>query len=197
MYRNFLKHLKLITIHRWHVFIYCCIAGMPIRGLIHDLSKYSPTEFLESIRYYQGNRSPIDACKEINGYSKAWLHHKGRNPHHYEYWQDNFDKGGEALQMPFEYALELICDYLAAGKAYMKKDFTYIGEYKWWQGKTSNPIAMHPQTLLFVDLMLKKMVKTNSCRCIKKDIARKIYHRAEKIYRYQNEQSKIRPIWDK
>ncbi len=179
MYRNFWKHLKLITIHRWYVFLYCCMAGMPIRGLKHDLSKYSPTEFLESIKYYQGNRSPIDACKEVNGYSSAWLHHKGRNPHHYEYWQDNFDKGGEALKMPFEYALELICDYLAAGRAYMKKKFTYAGEYKWWQAKRSNPLAMHPQTLMFVELMLKEMADTNSDYCIKKHRAILFYQKAE------------------
>ena len=139
--RNVFKHFKLITIHRWYVFLNCCKAGMPIRGLCHDLSKYSPTEFWESVKYFQGNRSPIDACKEVNGYSVAWMHHKGRNPHHYEHWQDNFDKGGQAVQMPFKYALELVCDYLAAGRAYMKKDFSYIAEYDWWCGKKKNPIV--------------------------------------------------------
>lgn len=187
MFKNIFKHLKLITIHRWYVFLYCCKAGMPIRGLLHDLSKYSPTEFIESIKYYQGNRSPIDACKEANGYSNAWLHHKGRNPHHYEYWQDNFDKGGEALQMPFYNALELVCDYLAAGKAYMKKSFTYAGEYKWWQGKKANPLAMHPQTKIFVEIMLKRMSDTNSCDCLKKDKAFSIYKDAIYIA-YSNQQ---------
>lgn len=96
---NVVKHFKIVTIHRWYVFLNCCKAGMPIRGLCHDLSKYSKTEFNESVKYFQGNRSPIDACKEEKGYSMAWMHHKGRNPHHYEYWQDNFDKGGQPIQM--------------------------------------------------------------------------------------------------
>lgn len=174
-----LKHLKVVIIHRWYVFLNCCYAGIPLRGLLHDMSKFSPTEFWESVRYYQGNRSPIDACKEVNGYSKAWLHHKGRNSHHYEYWQDNFDKGGKALQMPFEDALEMICDYLAAGKAYSKKNFTYAGEYEWWKNKRKNPLAMHPQTKMFVESMMSRMAQENSKRCIKYDTAKKIYEKAE------------------
>lgn len=172
---NAWKHFKLITIHKWYVFKNCCKAGIPLRGLLHDLSKYSPTEFLESIKYYQGDSSPIDACKKANGYSKAWLHHKGHNSHHYEYWQDNFDKGGEALQMPFKDSLEMVCDYLAAGKAYMKKEFTYEAEYEWWKRKISNPIAMHPQTKEFIDMMLFHMKEEKSSRVINKNVALSIY----------------------
>ena len=113
--KNAVGHLKTVCTHKKYVFINCLYAGMPIRGLLHDLSKFSPTEFLEGVKYYQGTRSPIDACKEENGYSEAWMHHKGRNRHHYEYWQDSFDKGGIPLQMPFKDAHELVCDYLGAG----------------------------------------------------------------------------------
>ena len=55
---------------------------------MHDLSKYSREEFWTGVRYYQGNRSPNAAERETVGFSKAWLHHKGRNKHHYEYWID-------------------------------------------------------------------------------------------------------------
>ena len=126
-----LKHFKLITRHKWYVFKNCMKAGLYWQGLTHDLSKYSPVEFFESVKYFTGNRSPIDECKKDKGYSIAWQHHKGRNPHHYEYWVDNFDGGGTPLQMPFKYALELVCDYLAAGQAYSKKNFSYLGEYEW------------------------------------------------------------------
>lgn len=149
-----LKHFKTICIHKFWVFHYCWKAGIPFRGLVHDMSKFSPTEFFESVKYFQGDRSPIDACKEANGWSKAWMHHKGRNAHHYEYWQDNFDKGGQPVQMPYENALELLCDYLGAGRAYQKKDFTYQTELSWWENKKSKGIAMHPQTKLFVDKCL-------------------------------------------
>lgn len=173
-----IKHLSLVLKHKWYVFQYCFIAGIPVRGIKHDLSKFSPTEFLESVKYYQGNRSPIDKCKEVNGYSKAWLHHKGKNTHHYEYWQDNFDNGGMALQMPFEDALELICDYLAAGKAYMKKEFTYKGEYEWWKKKCEKPLAMHPQTKHFIELMLHSFAERGNLTNLQKEKAAMVYRRA-------------------
>ena len=86
--KNVIKHLILITKHKWVVFKLCCKVGIPWRGLVHDLSKYSPTEFFESIKYYTGTHSPITGEKQDKGYSEAWLHHKGRNKHHSEYWID-------------------------------------------------------------------------------------------------------------
>lgn len=161
------NHFKTICKHKYYVGKYCFMAGIPIRGILHDMSKFSPTEFIESVKYYQGTRSPIEACKEANGYSKAWLHHKGRNSHHYEYYQDNFDslassdfKGEHHLKMPFKDACELICNYLGAGRAYMGKHFNFSGEYDWWLNKTSKPIAMHPHTKMFVDNVLYELMDT-------------------------------------
>lgn len=155
--KNMWLHFKKICIHKYWVGYYCFKAGLYWRGITHDLSKFSPTEFFESAKYYQGDRSPIDACKEANGVSKAWQHHKGRNSHHYEYWHDNIDKGGVTHPMPFEDALELVCDFLGAGRAYYGKDFTYEKEYKWWKNKLSQPYAMHPLTIQFVDKMLNNI----------------------------------------
>ena len=174
---NFFLHLKKILVHKYWVFYFCCKAGIPWQGITHDLSKFSPVEFWESVKYYQGNRSPIDACKEENGYSMAWQHHKGRNPHHYEYWQDNFDNGGTPLKMPYKYALEMVCDYLGAGRAYMGKSFTLDKEWQWWLGKCSKPIAMHPQTKKFVNDMLWEIKEDNSYDALK-DYSRAIYDSA-------------------
>jgi hypothetical protein len=185
MVLNAIKHFKLITTHKYYVFKNCYKAGLIWRGIKHDLSKYSPTEFLESVRYFSGNRSPIDNCKEVNGWSKAWMHHKGRNTHHYEYWQDNFDKGGEPLQMPYEDALEMVCDYIAAGQAYMKKDFSYSGEYDWWLNKTARGIAMHPKTLQFVDLMLRVMKRDENNGVLAPTRARLLWETVEEN-RYDN-----------
>jgi hypothetical protein len=148
------RHFKTIIKHKYWVGKYCFMCGIPWQGITHDLSKFSPTEFIESIKYYQGTTSPIDAAKKDKGYSRAWLHHKGRNRHHYEYWQDNFDKGGESLVMPYEYAVELLCDYLGAARTYMGKKFNYKSEYQWWKNKIENPIAMHPAIMSFIDYML-------------------------------------------
>lgn len=161
--KNIFKHFHKICTHKKWVFHYCRKAGITWRGIKHDLSKFSPTEFWESVRYYQGDSSPIDAAKKDKGWSKAWMHHKGRNSHHYEYWMDNFDFGGEALIMPFDDVLELLCDYLAAGRAYMGKGFSYTAEYQWWCGKQSKPLKMHPVVQWFVSTTLADLAEMEQC----------------------------------
>ena len=148
---NFYRHFKKVCIHKYWVFHYCLKAGIPVQGLFHDLSKFSPVEFLESVKYYQGSSSPIDACKKEKGYSEAWMHHKGRNKHHYEFWQDNFDNGGVALEMPLKYKKEMICDFMGAGKAYYGKSFTIEKEFDWWLTKRLKPLAMHKNDKEFID----------------------------------------------
>lgn len=151
---NAKNHFNKIRTHRKWVRHYGKMMGLSKwQAWTHDLSKYSSIEFFESVKYYQGDRSPIDACKEANGVSYAWMHHKGRNPHHYEYWQDNFDRGGTPVMMPYKYAIEMLCDYLAAGRAYMEDKFTYKGELEWWYKKRQN-CAMHLHTKWFISLVL-------------------------------------------
>ena len=100
--RNILGHFKTITHHRHLVLRGCFRVGLYWQGLCHDLSKYSPTEFWTGVRYYQGTRSPNAAEREEKGYSEAWMHHKGRNRHHFEYWTDLNMKTGryEPVPMP-------------------------------------------------------------------------------------------------
>ena len=157
--QKFFGHLKTVTKHKYWVWYYMNKCGLKWgwRGLWHDMSKFSPTEFWESVKYYSGTRSPIDACKEDKGISIAWMHHKGRNPHHYEYWQDNFDKGGEPKEMPWRYKVEMICDYLAAGRAYMGKNFSYKAEYEWWLKKLELPRRQHDTDKNFVTFALKQL----------------------------------------
>ena len=118
---NFFKHLHLVNKHRWLVFVHCTKCGLFWRGLVHDLSKYSPTEFFESVKYYNGKKSPLRVCRDDKGYSEAWLHHKGRNKHHIEYWVDRQNK--KQISMPYKYAVECVCDKIAATKAYNKKNY--------------------------------------------------------------------------
>ena len=123
MIKNLVLHFNLVNKHRFKVFKLCCKAGIPFRGLVHDLSKYSPVEFFESVKYYNGGYSPISNCKKENGYSKAWLHHKGRNKHHHEYWYD-YAAPEKTPVMPYKYTVEMICDTLAAGMTYQGKNWT-------------------------------------------------------------------------
>ncbi len=125
------KHFFLITKHKWVVFKLCIKIGEPIRGILHDLSKYSWTEFSESIKYFNGEHSPIIECKKATGYSKAWLHHKGRNKHHTEYWID-LDAPEKTPIMPYKYVAEMLCDKMAAGITYQGKNWTKEYELQYW-----------------------------------------------------------------
>lgn len=154
---NFFAHWGTVRTHRKWVRKYCFKAKLYWQGLTHDLSKYSPTEFLESVRHYQGNRSPIDACKEKNGFSKAWQHHRGRNKHHRESWTDHYDKGTSCVPMPYKYAAEMLCDYLGAGRAYMGAAFSYVAELNWWNAQLEKNICIHPQTAKFITLVLTEL----------------------------------------
>ncbi len=123
---SFIKHFITITKHRHKVIEHCFMAGIGFQGLFHDLSKYTPQEFITGIKYYRGYKSPNDVEREMNGYSKAWMHHQGRNKHHFEYWRDYNPKTHtiEPVAMPVKYIKEMFCDRVAASKIYMGKDYT-------------------------------------------------------------------------
>lgn len=175
--QKFFSYFALICRHKYYVGKYCFKAGIPLQGILHDLSKFSPTEFFESIKYFQGDRSPIEACKKDKGYSNAWLHHKGRNKHHYQYWFYQSDESSFPVKMPFKYAIELICDYLGAGHAYMGDDFSYQAEYKWWQNKIKNNLAMHDITFAFVNYILKSL---NDGKKFNKELFKEVKEKYEK-----------------
>lgn len=119
------QHFCTITHHKYLVMKHCFQVGLYRQGLLHDLSKYSPSEFLVGCRYYQGNRSPNNAEREATGCSTAWLHHKGRNKHHYEYWIDySEDSLLAGMKMPKKYLIEMVMDRIAASKIYMKDKYT-------------------------------------------------------------------------
>ena len=119
------QHFKTITHHKWLVLLGCFRVGLYWQGLTHDLSKYSPTEFLNGARYYQGTRSPNAAEREDKGYSEAWMHHKGRNRHHFEYWTDmnRATRNYEVLPMPRKYLVESVMDRRAACMTYQGEKY--------------------------------------------------------------------------
>ena len=173
------KHFVTITKHRFKVCRYCFKSGLYLQGLTHDLSKYSPIEFFAGARFYQGNMSPQVKERLVLGYSAAWLHHKGRNRHHFEYWRD-VDKTGKnaPVKMPARYLGEMICDRVAACRIYLKKDYTQRSALEYFQRRT-DVSYMHPETAekleYFLTLIaeegeeaafrkLKAYIKTESAR---------------------------------
>ncbi len=146
--KNALLHTSLVFRHKWRVFVNCSKCGLVWQGLIHDFSKFSPTEFYESVKYYQGNRSPIGVCRRTVGFSYAWLHHKGRNKHHIEYWLDG-DCEVQPL-MPYRYAAECICDKLAATRTYSGKNYSPDMPLLHWE-RYGSKVEGNPKTMKFVE----------------------------------------------
>lgn len=121
-----LKHFITVTRHRHKVIAHCAKAGILWQGLRHDLSKYTPAEFFAGARFYTGRRSPNETEREMYGYSAAWMHHKGRNKHHFEYWVDvdPLSKVQRPVKMPLRYVAEMFCDRVAASKIYKGGSYT-------------------------------------------------------------------------
>lgn len=161
-WRNGIRHFLTITHHKLAVMENCFKVGLYKQGLLHDLSKYSPTEFRTGINYFQGSRSPNAAEKDEKGYSEAWLHHKGRNKHHFEYWidvstaEDNWKLCG--VKMPVNYFVEMVMDRIAACKVYLGRQYTDGAAYAYFS-RSRDHVVMHPETkamLTKVLLMLQE-----------------------------------------
>lgn len=155
-------HFKTITYHKYLVMQGCFKVGLYKQGILHDLSKYSPSEFLVGVRYYQGDRSPNNAEREDIGYSSAWLHHIGRNKHHYEYWIDYSTKGipgGTApVPMPDKYIVEMLMDRIAACKVYNGRNYTDSAPLAYYeQGR--NLAVIHEDTRKKLSFLLHMLAK--------------------------------------
>ncbi len=174
--RNAIQHFKLISHHKWIVFKLCCKVGLPWRGLLHDLSKYSPTEFKEGIKYYVGSHSPITEAKKDKGYSEAWLHHRGRNKHHFEYWTDHYAPEVNPI-MPYPYAAEMICDKLAASIIYEGESWTKEFELSYWEEKEKNKVAMHPKMRDFVTAVMEEVAKQGIDKTLTKKNIKHLYEK--------------------
>lgn len=172
---NVVKHFITITKHKLIVFKLCIIAGEPWRGFMHDWSKYSFTEFWESAKYYTGKFSPIHACRKINGYSKAWLHHKGKNKHHHEYWYD-YNTEEKTPVMPYKYAVEMICDNLAAGITYNGKNWTNSTQLEYWN-KIEGKKKVNPKINKFAKEVFKEVSEKGIKPVIKKKNLKDIYQK--------------------
>ena len=173
-----IMHFHVVNKHRWFVFYYSIKAGIPIRGLLHDLSKYSPTEFFESVKYFDGHKSPITVAKINKGYSEAWLHHKGRNKHHIEYWEDI--KSGEnkyfGAFMPYKYLVESLCDRISAGRVYNGKNWSLNDPINYWKRiERDSVVSKHPGVVEFIDIVLTKLSIDGVNKTLKPKYLKKLY----------------------
>ena len=176
-FQKFWGHLSTITRHRHKVIAHCARAGILWQGLRHDLSKYSPTEFWQGVKFFDGTHSPTEDERRTLGYSLAWMHHKGRNKHHFEYWTDYspITKRMSPVKMPLRYVVEMFCDRVGACKTYKGKAYTSSDPYDYFmRGNAKN--AMHPETAALLEkllVMLRDDGEKKVFRYIRKELMKK------------------------
>lgn len=153
-----IKHFNVITKHRHKVIYHCIKAGIFMQGIRHDLSKYTPSEFIPGAKYFTGTKSPNETERRDNGYSKAWMHHQGRNKHHFEYWRDyNYiTRTITPVKMPYKYVAEMFCDRVAASKIYQGSNYSEKHPLEYFmRSKKTRPI--HPDTSDELELLLRML----------------------------------------
>ena len=152
---NFFGHLSTINHHKWLVMQHCFKVGLYRQGLLHDLSKYSPVEFFAGVKYFRGFESPNNAERRAIGYSRAWLHHKGRNKHHLEYWIDysTTKTGLTGMKIPLRYVCEMVCDRVAASQIYLGDKYTDASAWEYYQ-RSKDHYLMHPETRALLEKLL-------------------------------------------
>lgn len=122
------KHLKIILIHKYYFIKYCFLCGLYLQGIFHNMSKFSPTKFCESVKYFTGKNNLIGTCKA--------------------------DKGITYVKIPFKYMLETFCDWLSDAIVYRhQKDLNVDDEIKWWNEKRKN-ITMHKSSINLMDYFM-------------------------------------------
>lgn len=172
------KHFCTITRHKYLVMKGCFAVGLYKQGLLHDMSKYSPVEFRVGAKYYQGTRSPNNAEREDIGYSSAWLHHKGRNKHHLEYWIDYGlppNRSMTGMKMPVNYVVEMVMDRIAASKVYMGEKYHDSAPLEYYE-KSKDHLILHDETRELLARLLKLLAEEGEEKTfayIKKEVLKK------------------------
>ena len=183
--KNLIGHFVTLTKHRHLVIKHCKKAGVLWQGLRHDLSKYTPTEFLPGIKYYTGQRSPNEGERAEYGYSLAWIHHKGRNRHHFEYWTDYnpVSKVVEPVKMPLKYVAEMFCDRVAAGKIYNGDKYTDDSPLEYFM-KAKHRRVIHPETSDLLEsllVMLKEQGEDYTFKYLRELVKKDKQNKREKL----------------
>lgn len=174
---KYIRYALTVLRHKFWTARYCFKAGLYWRGITHDLSKFSPSEFGAYARYFADD-NPSDKVKAE--FEQAWLHHQKHNSHHYEHWVIN----GQPSLMPFEDVLELVCNYLGAKKSAVANTFTYTKAFNFWMKKDrlEAKAKMHPVDFHFVEIILRACSKMYNCNALGRKNAKLVYDSLCKVY---------------
>ncbi len=151
-WKKYRAHASYTLKHKWYVFLECCKRGIPLRGLLHDLSKFTPREFFPyALYFFDENGKKFENIHDKTGaynplvgaesFKQAWFWHQHRNKHHWQYWVcPGENRSAEAIKIPRKYVLEMVSDWTGAGKAQGTPDVL-----KWYQG-SKDKMLLHPDT---------------------------------------------------
>jgi len=158
------RYLSYLIRHKWFVFVAGLRVGrIPLwRLVIHDWSKFMPSEWFPYVDYFYGDYPPWDLAKLWPGYGgrtkesvalsfdRAWLHHQHHNPHHWQHWILRNDDGStKPLAIPVHFAREMVADWMGAGRAITGK-----WDAANWYLKNRDKIVMHEDTRYLVEELL-------------------------------------------
>lgn len=161
--KRYLNYLSYVLQHKWFVFLQCCKFGIPWLGILHDLSKFLPSEFIPYARYFHNPDGSPRQIRDNTGYYKptdtgdtafdfAWLLHQKRNRHHWQWWVLPEDEGKtKVLPMPQKYRLEMLADWSGAGRAQGVPDIAT------WYAKNKNKMTLHPTTREWIETTLRSL----------------------------------------
>lgn len=167
---KYLKYLKYLLKHKWYVMIECFKKGLIWRGIMHDMSKFLPSEIIPYANFFYGKKKK--QIRDKTGYYKptdtgderfdfAWLLHQKRNRHHWQWWVLPEDDGGvKVLEIKEPYLTEMICDWIGAGKAqghFSPKNDKMKETREWWNANF-HKMQLHKKT---------KWEIINKIKCIK------------------------------
>lgn len=122
----------------------------------HDLSKSDKEEYDAYDAYFYGHNRSYSVVQDFN---KAWLHHIHRNEHHWQHWvliNDDPKEGEILLDMPFNYIIEMVCDWWSFSWA--SGDLYSI--FKWYeQHREYMKLSEHTRTMVekILDLIKQKL----------------------------------------
>ena len=167
---KFFAHLKTVVRHRHKVMAHCFKVGLYRQGLLHDLSKFSPSEFWPGVKYFQGTRSPQAKERELFGYSEAWLHHKGRNKHHFEHWVDygiDCDTVIHGVPMPRKYIAEMVMDRISASRNYHPDTYTDAAPLEYFLKSKDRLWFVHEKTNEDLEMLLRMLAERGEKETLK------------------------------
>lgn len=153
------KYLKYIIRHKWFVMKVCFSYKLYVSGIFHDLSKFCSSEWGPYAEFFYGKNRPVQKGNSITkddseaqrAFDRAWLTHQHRNPHHWQYWILRQDDGQtKVLRMPAAYVIEMVCDWVGAGRAIQGKK----SNARKWYSLQKDKIRLHPDTKIDVENLM-------------------------------------------